>query len=65
MSNLQAWLKQHGAALTAFAGAVGVLVGQLGLETAGIQEAMTGISGFVGLLAAILHAYIQGATTDS
>lgn len=58
---MQDWIKNHGAALVALAGALGVATGALGLGTPTVETALQDIGVVVGVVSAVVHAYVQGA----
>ena len=59
------WIKKHGAAVIALAGALGAFIGatepSFAAESAQI---VGGVGAAVGLVGAVVHAYVQGATGD-
>ena len=57
------WIKQHGPAVIALAGAVGAFVGAADPAfVADSAPVVGGIGAAVGLVGAVVHAYVQGAT---
>ena len=56
------WIKSHGAAFVALAGAVGAFVGVVEPNFAAESADVIGGVGVVaGIVGAVVHAYVQGA----
>ena len=62
---METWFKTHSAALVALAGALGVAGGSLGLGTPGVEAALQEVGAVVGIVGAVVHAYVQGAKGSS
>ena len=56
------WITKHGGAVVTLAGAAGAFVGAMGVEPPVIEDALTGIGAAVGLVGAVIHAYLVGAS---
>lgn len=60
------WLKKHGAALAAAAGALGALIANIDPAVAGpTGNVAAGIYTAIGILGAVVHAYAQSAQAPS
>ena len=56
------WIKNHGAAVIAFAGALGAFLHATVPAVAAATAPEAGaVAAAIGLAAAVLHAYVQGA----